>query len=612
MLHFSNFLFVFFKITLQVETSCSSSSPSGTSNSVPAMNYVPGPSSQQPRPESHLAANAIPFFPPPNQHQYPQPNPFPHPNSPPNPTYVNPAMPPIPTSSPNPNMFPNQHSFQPNPNTSPNQNMVPNPNNFPNPNVTPIPNVVPNPNVSSNQNVPNPNIPPNPSMSPNPTVTHSPVMNPDSRVSPNPTKCIVPLNANTSPDSSVAVNPNVSPNSNLSPKSSVSPNQDASPKPSVLPNKDASPDSTPSPAKQQPTQPSPPIQPTPSTSTLPNPNLSLAGKLAENIRRSKRQKNNPNPDYTGESSEPAQKKSKTLPAKIEYDDDDDDDEESECPKEYLIENAYTDRLRFNNHVAKTVYKKDFSRFTSKDEFQKYLTAQQKWRWEVNNIVVTLDTRVHNLCVNQNAGIAQNVKRYSSVPLNCKSDDVRRCEKTAKELEKMIFRIEQTKEDMIVRRKLLFDDDRECNPGEVDFMDKVLEKVNILKTSVETFHSNVSETLQNICRRFTTESVEAAEIRRQKRRKKENLKKKRKSQERQLEKKVIDTLLRLTTKEVAERILTGSDAAKITEAEINSKELTNMTKGTNESELLSLHTILVREYLDEAAAKLVKNKLAKCC
>ena len=582
------------------------------------MNYIPGPSSQQPRPESHLAANATPFFPHPNQHQYPQPNPFPHPNSPPDPArYVNPAMPPIPTSSPTPNMFPNQHSFQHNPNISPNQNMVPNPNNFPNPNMTPNPNVVSNPNVSSNQNVslnqnvPNPNTPPNPSMSPNPTVTHSPVMNPDSHISPNQTKCIVPLNSNTSSDSSVALDPNVSPklaNSNLSPKSSVSPNQDASPRPSVLPDKDTSPDPIPSPANQQPTQPSPPIQP--STSTLPNPNLSLAGKLAENIRRSKRQRATPNPNYTGESSKPAQKKPKTLPAKIDYDDD--EDEESECPKEYLIENAYTDRLRFNNHVAKTVYRKDFSRFTSKDEFQKYLAAQQKWRWEVNNIVVTLDTRVHNLCVNQNAGIAQNVKRYSSVPLNCKSDDVRRCEKTAKELEKMIFRIEQTKEDMIVRRKLLFDDERKSSPGEVDFMDGVLEKVNMLKTSVETFHSNVSETLQNICRRFTTESVEAAEIRRQKRRRKENLKKKRKSQERQLEKKVIDTLLRLTTKEVVERILTGSDAAKITEAEINSKELTNMTKGTNESELLSLHTILVREYLDEAAAKLVKNKLAKCC
>ncbi|XP_072031186.1 uncharacterized protein [Amphiura filiformis] len=368
----------------------------------------------------------------------------------------------------------------------------------------------------------------------------------------------------------------------------------------------------PEPATSATPESSPNSSSTPTPDTLPNPNRSLAGKLAENIRRSKRKRTLPKPleetitEFKVESpaTVPARptKKAKTKSVRTSA------PMESDCPKEYLIENAYTDRLRFNNDVAKVVYKDDFARLSTKEEFQKYLSQQQKWRWEIYNIVTTLDTRVHNLVANRNSGIAQNVIRYSSVPVNCKSDDVRRCEKTAKELEKMSLRIETTKSDMVTRRSLLFDDEDGPVAGEIDFLDEMVEKIENLKTNVDSFTSKVTDTLQNICRRFTTESVEAAEERRQKRRKKENLKKKRKSLERQVEKKLIDALLRLTNKEVAERVLTGGEGAKISSDEVNSKELKAMTSA---DDITVLHTILVREYLDKNASKLIKDKLAKC-
>ena len=445
-------------------------------------------------------------------------------------------------------------------------------------------------------------------------VGYSPSMNPVNYSSPTTQVNIPPAHHHhqvTPPSSTAQVNMSTPPvQTNMSPSSSQM-NVSSHPNPSNIsssPNQvGATPAGTSSKASpcQSPTSDS-------SVETLPNPNQTLAGKLAKNVRRSKRQRA-PAMDVEmtatflaklARPSKPAaESRPMTAPAPATS-----SEEHSDCPKEYLTDNAYTDRMRFNNEVAKVVYKEDFARVGSKEEFQKYLAVQQKWRWEIHNLIKTLEVRVHNLVANKNCGIAQNVMRYSTVPINCKSDDVRRCERTAKELEKMGVRIAEAKADITLRKKLLFED-QYVDPvqGEIDFLDNMISKIIQMEENVDRCLTSVQTTLQSICRRFTTESVEAAEMRRLKRRRKENIKKKRKSMERQQEKRVIDVLLRLTSKEVAERVLTTNDATKICIPEINPSSLQQMS---TDAECVALRTIVARNYLDDHATKLVRGKLGE--
>ncbi|XP_063958324.1 uncharacterized protein LOC129264732 [Lytechinus pictus] len=284
-----------------------------------------------------------------------------------------------------------------------------------------------------------------------------------------------------------------------------------------------------------------------------------------------------------------------------------------CPNEFLHQNPQSERQLFYNDVAMQLYNSDFNKFSSKKEFHGYLLEQQKWRWDTHSYIGNLETRVHNLLINPNSGVAQNVARYRSVPIKCKSEDVKRCEATSKELENMATRIASVRQQLLHKKGTLLtssDNSVVVWQNELAYIEQLFDRTDQMYNEVLSTLASVNQTFSHLQTSFTTEAAELADRRRLWRRRKENNRKRRKRMEKQLEKieqRSCELLFHITSRAAYDRVRSHPEMPRIGPSEVN----TDMLNGIkSKSEVRPLMHLLSKGYMTPGAMEMVSQKIQK--
>lgn len=284
-----------------------------------------------------------------------------------------------------------------------------------------------------------------------------------------------------------------------------------------------------------------------------------------------------------------------------------------CPNEFLHQNPQSERQLFYNDVAMQLYNSDFNKFASKKEFHGYLLEQQKWRWDTHSYIGNLETRVHNLLINPNSGVAQNVARYRSVPIKCKSEDVKRCEATSKELENMATRIASVRQQLLHKKGTLLtssDNSVIVWQNELAYIEQLFDRTDQMYNEVLSTLASVNQTFSHLQTSFTAEAAELADRRRLWRRRKENNRKRRKRMEKQLEKieqRSCELLFHITSRGAYDRVRSHPEMPRIGPSEVN----TDMLNGIkSKSEVRPLMHLLSKGYMTPGAMEMVSQKIQK--
>lgn len=284
-----------------------------------------------------------------------------------------------------------------------------------------------------------------------------------------------------------------------------------------------------------------------------------------------------------------------------------------CPNEFLHQNPQSERQLFYNDVAMQLYNSDFNKFSSKKEFHGYLLEQQKWRWDTHSYIGNLETRVHNLLINPNSGVAQNVARYRSVPIKCKSEDVKRCEATSKELENMATRIASVRQQLLHKKGTLLsssDNSVVVWQNELAYIEQLFDRTDQMYNEVLSTLASVNQTFSHLQTSFTAEAAELADRRRLWRRRKENNRKRRKRMEKQLEKmeqRSCELLFHVTSRAAYDRVRSHPEMPRIGPSEVN----TDMLNGIkSKSDVRPLMHLLSKGYMTPGAMEMVSQKIQK--
>ncbi|XP_071493931.1 uncharacterized protein [Diadema antillarum] len=287
--------------------------------------------------------------------------------------------------------------------------------------------------------------------------------------------------------------------------------------------------------------------------------------------------------------------------------------QKKCPNEFLHQNPQSERQLFYNDVAMQLYNSDFNKFASKKEFHGYLLEQQKWRWDTHSYIGNLETRVHNLLVNPNSGVAQNVARYRTIPIKCKSEDVKRCEATSKELENMATRIASVRQQLLHKKGTLLtsnDGNGVVWQNELSYIEQLFDRTDQMYNEVLSTLASVNQTWSHLQKSFTVEAAELADRRRLWRRRKENNRKRRKRMEKQLEKmeqRSCELLFHITSRAAYDRVRSHPEMPRIGPSEVN----TDMLNGVkSKSDVRPLMHLISKGYLTPGAMEMVSQKIQK--